>query len=772
MSTPSRLTTFSPYSIVTVAVFLTYAAACLHGIANDWQWGHNGYNGAAFCQAAKNSLRFQTIGMAQYHTGLAPPKPSSYYTHHPMMLHFHLISVISLFGYSEAACRSIPALYSFLDAVMVFIISRRFLGPHAALASLIAYVLLPMNLIFANMPNHEQGSIFWILFYLYTLLRWLEDNRPIHLILSLVAISIAIQFDWVGYYIAFLCATYVFLSGARKHRGILDWRREYTYSALLSVIVLANFFLFYSYIIDLRGGFNEMKSAFLLRSSSPRGYYKRLLERSLDLYGVLPLLILATWLAIFPIRSVRSRLEKADLIAGFLFVAQAIHSLLFKQAGHIHSYWTYHLNPALAIMIGQAAVFSIDQSRRLGQWIADRMRRHRGPFRTPRPGTLTLITATLIIGLPAVAQARHSWEMLRWGFRTGSASYYHPYTDQYLDVQWAKDLRRRFPRGTARFLIHRSLPWRIEVISYLDSPYQKVRAIPSAPNIKAYREAGRDLDTVLLVDIKKLSFWDLQKVGQLVTKHPTIVYDRKFVTINLSHDVDKPKIESLVHVEHPASWWWKWLVNPDRPPVEWRHDPEGGMVREMFPADVRVMATRILGGVGGRPRVLACGQGEALYGIVPEMTSEAEALVYVKPKCKPLRDGVPELPSRTAETNPASAKNYTSRTATLLQCPPGRFVVGIGVWSGRVVHGLQLLCSSPSMGTSSQGDAASSTTQNALDDSLISTPVAGVTRGRKAEYLCPSGTVGWGLPFRHGALLDAVGLSCVAVDELDPQHGN
>jgi hypothetical protein len=56
-----------------------FTAASFHGVANYWQWGHDGYNGAAFSQAARNSIRFDVPARAGEQAckqvTLAPPSP-------------------------------------------------------------------------------------------------------------------------------------------------------------------------------------------------------------------------------------------------------------------------------------------------------------------------------------------------------------------------------------------------------------------------------------------------------------------------------------------------------------------------------------------------------------------------------------------------------------------------------------------------------------------------------------------------------------------------
>ncbi|MEO1272147.1 MAG: hypothetical protein AAFX99_28970, partial [Myxococcota bacterium] len=52
-----------------VLLLLLQSAFAFHGLANYWQWGHNGYNSAAYQQAARNTLRSGLLFPAQYVTG-------------------------------------------------------------------------------------------------------------------------------------------------------------------------------------------------------------------------------------------------------------------------------------------------------------------------------------------------------------------------------------------------------------------------------------------------------------------------------------------------------------------------------------------------------------------------------------------------------------------------------------------------------------------------------------------------------------------------------
>ena len=74
------------FRFLVALVFVGFAAASLYGIGGQWQFGHNGYNGAAFVNAARNSLRFGIIGQAQLYSGFTAPTAEDLYTHHPMMM--------------------------------------------------------------------------------------------------------------------------------------------------------------------------------------------------------------------------------------------------------------------------------------------------------------------------------------------------------------------------------------------------------------------------------------------------------------------------------------------------------------------------------------------------------------------------------------------------------------------------------------------------------------------------------------------------------------
>ncbi|MBI5489205.1 MAG: glycosyltransferase family 39 protein [Deltaproteobacteria bacterium] len=739
------------YRLAVATVMVGFALVCLRGIANDWQWGHNGYNGAAFSQAARNSLRFDVMGQAQYYTGLAPPPPADMYTHHPLMLHFHLIALFELLGDAEWVARLVPAVYSFLGLVMLFVLARRYFGRATALAAIALHALIPLNLIFANMVDHEQGSIFWCLLFIYMYCRWTETARWSHFLLVMLGVSMAVQFDWPGYYIAFFLVVHAFLAGVRHQSRVLEWRREYTFAIVFSVVVLLNFYVFYRFIIDVRGGFNEMMGAYRMRSASPDGYWTLVWRRSRDLHGLLPLGLLAAWLVHFAIRAARRTLHLGDLVPLFFFLAQTVHSVLFKQAGSLHAYWTYHTSPAIALG-GASVVLAVARGlpRVWREVVSTGARRFAAARRDrilaiSRPVELLLGAAVVLV--PLAVQLPFAARKLRWGFRTGAASYEPAYDDQYLQIEWAKELTRRFNRSNADFLIHSSVHWRIEWMWYLDAPNRPISGMQAPPGA---RDARRH--QVMLFDLDHVH--DRRALGSLIARHPAIVYARRFLVVDAA--TVGPAFEAYESVALPRSVWWRWLVNPTRPPLEWRPEPDPAEVLAMFASDVELTVENLYGGGGGGPAEADCAKGWALAGfdVSTIVRAGAKVLGAVQLRCRPLAAILAGRVVEPATLAVGPALDKTPEAAVRLECPPNQVAVGIYGRCGALVDSLGVSCAVPVMRPDGKGGTELSWS------SATRVPTWSAGGGHSFESSCPPGFAAWGFRGRSGTLVDAVGIAC------------
>ncbi|MBK7399014.1 MAG: glycosyltransferase family 39 protein [Myxococcales bacterium] len=447
--------------IATALVFAWFVLAVCYGIAGPWQFGHNGFNGSAFCQGARNSLRFHIWAQSLYHTGLEPPPPQALYTHHPQMLHWHLLALFKVFSPSPFVGRLVPMLYSVATLVLLQRTAARYWGPVHALIAIAIYAFTPLHLIFGNMIDHEQGAIFWSLLLTWAFARWWEERRPRHLLLTLVAVSFAGQFDWPPYYIAFFLALFTFVQGLRVGRPLLRWRPEWTFVVVFSLVVLANFGGFFAWIARTRGGLGDMGSAYLQRTAAKEGYAGVQLRRLLDLHGILVMTVTALWVPLLVRRLRAGTARIRELIPGCFFAAQVLHSLLFRNAGAIHSYWTYWLGVASAlggadvVVSGYAAIVERARGRRLA------------------PALVGLVL--LGVGL----QARYAYARLEWGFARGTASYLYPTPDIRTEVRAMQALHARYPRERTLFVFHSSMEVRSEVHWYHDTPLEDGPADPA-----------------------------------------------------------------------------------------------------------------------------------------------------------------------------------------------------------------------------------------------------------------------------------------------------
>lgn len=716
----------------------------LHGIANDWQWGHNGYNGAAFWNAARNSVRFGMVGQAQYHTALTPPPVDDIYTHHPMLLHAHLIGSYLLLGDAPWVGRLWPAIYSIGVVGMLLLVLLRTLPRWPALLAATLYATTPLPVVFANMIDHEQGCLFWLLVLLWSWHRWLhEGERKRDLALMLLAVSLAAQFDWPAYYFAFFLALHMawraLASGKELGLRWWQWRAAYTALGAFCVVVLANFVGFFAWIRSLRGGLGEMGSAFAGRSSSPDGYFARLWQRSQDLQGPVMLGLLALWLPLGLVRLVRKQAGFADLIAWLFFAVQLVHSLVFKQAGFIHCYWTYYAGPTLAV--GGALVLW-----QCWHWLVTPLQRLRHGARLA-----AVLAVAMAVGLLAV-QVPFARAKLRWGVDAGSGAYVTPYDPTLDEARFASRLHQRFGRAGVHYLWHSSLQGRIEVAALLDTGYTNKSSFALHP-----ADLRPKMRTVLLADLSRVQ--DPAPLVKLAEAHPTLVWDRRFVAVEVS--ADGQQLTSFLAEPVDAPWWWRWLVHPDRAPVVWQQEAPAPTLKAIVEPAHPVLATPGAGGNGGSLQRHDCPPGTALAGLDVRATAQnggkgpPHLVAAVTPLCQQLvvRGGV-ALPDGPLLPGP-SFGDQSAPWLRQYRCGPREVIVGLHGAAGELVDRLGIICAEPGAPVANpDGPPRGSWSRTR------STGVVGGSGGVPFRAVCPQGSVAWSWRGRGAALVDRVGLAC------------
>lgn len=726
-------------------VFAMYALGCLHEALGPYLFSHDGYNGSAFAQAARNSLRFGVFEQAQYYTGTTPPPLSEIYTNHPMLLHVHLIGLFAVFGVEEWVGRLVPVLYSLGFFVLLYRVTARRFSPLTAAVAVTLWTLTPLHTIFANMINHEQGGLFWCLLLLDRYLVWLDRRRgewSIHL-----AVTMAMQFDWPGYYFAGFIGAHALIEALSPRRvaavGGPDspeavwadrplWSRG-AFLVRFSVVVLLNAAAFFGWIAMLRGGLSAMWAAFALRSGGVDGYGALLWKRSLDLYGGALLALLFAWALWSAYQVVRGRGRRRDLIPWFFLLAQLIHSTVFKSAGAIHSYWTFYVGPALAI--GGASLL-------VHLW----ERRNAIPWRfAPR------VVAALFV-VAAAGQTYYAIKRHFWGYANHRAAYVGSVSEEWLDVQWAKDLAARYGRDGTCYLVHPSADRRVHITYYLDAPRVENFDPPASGNVAKNLCAAGD-KRIALFDLSKAHAHQVDAIWDLVFARKSLIWARRFVAVEVDEErePERPNIIALNWVEEDPSVFEAWLVNSRNNPGHWRYDPS----TDWWPARDRTRS-RWAGGRNGPSTEVDCPGDEVVTAL--RIATKDRIVASAEVLCRPLHE---TLRRKSPPIDEQPGVGRVGRTLTpntvLSTCSSNAVATGLHGRAGVLVDSLGLICRP----TRRQGGAPPTLAEPR------DAPQRGGTGGTSYRLSCPDGEVLTGVAARSEGFVIAVSPRCSPLSGLD-----
>ncbi len=532
------------YWALLVLIAMFFFALSIRGIAAPWHWGHNGHNGAAFSQAAKNSARFGIVGQAPFYFEREPPPSGEIYTHHPMALHAHLVGSFAVFGTHEWSARLVPLLYSVATWLLLFVAVRRYWGDRTALLACMVYALTPLNLIFANMVCHQQGGIFACLWLVYAYLRWFETDSRLHAILCMIAVTLAAQFDWPGYYVAFAVAAHCAVAGIRG-TAPPGWRR---FILVFSTITLLNFVAFFGWIYLTRSGLDEMLQAFRIRheTQSADDYLTLLGRRLLLLYGPL-LLSAATIGALVGLRSWRGgQLSSRVLLPLSFLFAGLLQVTVFPQAAALHAYWIYYWSPAVAI----GAAIGLDSLICWGRALVRRL---------PAIRVDQAWVAPFLVFFFLLFQGSSAWRTWHEQLDHGHAADCNPCEFQHLERSWFTALAGRYDTASIRYALHSSIREpRIELFYYLDAPYRLVERVWPV-----------EADEVLLLDLDNVGRGERNILPYLSRTYPTVVWNNRFYAIDMrSKETKLTRFDAVADERSPINWWL--TTQTSKTPVRWR----------------------------------------------------------------------------------------------------------------------------------------------------------------------------------------------------------
>ncbi|MDH3652627.1 MAG: glycosyltransferase family 39 protein [Myxococcales bacterium] len=323
------------------------------GVADQWTRGHNGWNGAAYQNAARNTLRWNVLFPLQYDTANRPPDPERLYTHAPLALHLNNVASVRLLGDRELSIRLVAGFWSVAALCMLFMVVRRLWDDAHALAASAIYVALPINAIYTNMANHSAGLIFWSLLALYLYVRASRAPpwRSLDFALFLASFGIAATWDWPAYYIAFAIAlhwAWALYGPQSAERASGSGRQLVVYCAWVLLLFVGHFVL----VEIVAGNLDELQGAFNSRRALSWTRFRTHLLVVPELMFTAPVLGLClAWVAFWIGRVVRRTAKPRDLLPVAFFFAGMVHYWTFRWSAIVHSYWAWPMLPAVAIAV-------------------------------------------------------------------------------------------------------------------------------------------------------------------------------------------------------------------------------------------------------------------------------------------------------------------------------------------------------------------------------------------------------------------------------------
>ncbi|MFZ1865692.1 MAG: glycosyltransferase family 39 protein [Polyangiales bacterium] len=345
--------------ILSLQVFLA-----IWGVADQWTRGHNGWNGAAYHNAARNTVRWHVLFPLQYDTANVPPKKDQLYTHAPLALHLHDVASFEVFGDREASIRLVAGFWSVAALCMLFFVVRRLWDDAHALAAAAVYVTLPINAIYTNMANHTAGFIFWSLLTLYLYVR--ASRAPPwgwgRFGLFLGSFAMAASWDWPAYYVAF-CIAMHWAWTSRRQGADETGSVSFLQLAIFCAWVLALFAGHFVLVEVLTGNLDELTGTFNARRALSWARFRTHLLVVPELMFTIPVLALCgAWIAAWLIRLWRGAARPRDLVPIAFVAAGLVHYWTFRWSAVVHSYWAWPILPAVAITVASSLLTA-------GRWI-------------------------------------------------------------------------------------------------------------------------------------------------------------------------------------------------------------------------------------------------------------------------------------------------------------------------------------------------------------------------------------------------------------------
>jgi hypothetical protein len=397
--------------LAALSVLLAFGVA-LRGIAGPVPNGHFA-SIAAIGMAADNMWRWHTVLPI---VGYADHMSTGTYMHHPLGLFWDIALLGKVFGFHEWVLRLPAVFYVTLTPFFLYRIGREVWGPIEGGLTALAYVALPITIVYANYHDLEQPYIFGCVVATWGYVRFIHSWRERYLWASTLGFFFALNHAWWGYLWAAFFIPWIFLRGfvlPERWLGAVRARAFGRYCAFMCGAMGAALLL-EVYLLKDSGRLQDVLTSFVVRrgdaASTPlagvlasRAYRIELMFTGLGiLLGKIAVPIIAA-------RVVLRRRDTEALPLFFLFAA-VVHYVAFQQGAAVHIFWPHTFAPYFALAVGALAA----SAREAAAWLAKR-----ATAWTPARARAVSIAALAVVGLPVLFVLRDGLSLVRFSRETG-----------------------------------------------------------------------------------------------------------------------------------------------------------------------------------------------------------------------------------------------------------------------------------------------------------------------------------------------------------------
>ena len=344
-------------ALAAAAVLLALGVA-LRGIAGPVPNGHFA-SIAAIGMAADNMWRWHTVLPIVGYFDHLPVNPT-YYMHHPIALFWDVALLGKVFGFSDWVLRLPAVVYVTLTPFLLYRIGRELWGPIEGGLAAIAYVALPITIVYANYHDLEQPYIFGCVVASWGYVRFIHTWRDRYAVASALGFFFALNHAWWGYLWAAFFIPWIFVRGfllPERWFGAVRARPFGRYCALMCGgmgLALA----FEVYLLKESGRLTDVLTSFIVRRGDhPVPLEQVLISRQYRIELMFTgLAILIGKLAV-PVLAARAVLRRRDieLLPVAFLLAAIVHYVAFQQGAAVHIFWPHTFAPYFALAVGALA---------------------------------------------------------------------------------------------------------------------------------------------------------------------------------------------------------------------------------------------------------------------------------------------------------------------------------------------------------------------------------------------------------------------------------